>query len=297
MPSNWTEVVSTFQSGGNISKRDTSIGTLVAGWHQECRDLSLQLSQFLGRNVDVYISKKGLADPNTRLANDVEELCESGELRARLTIPDTASDMRLAADLRSRTVRVSMELDAPRDKQRTSSRVNWLLRQLKGVDPTDTIIRLKWSSKAQDTDISLSVLQGEPKLDELVQSNVPLRAFEIIMNSTSGQRFKGRKTFIEEVETICPQFYERIGQHLKAWQPTPPKPKKYNTKSDETERQNRKPDPNNRPSGNEHTALLEVPSFLKRVGSISEGIKPASRDRKHRPVSRFQPHYIIKHRH
>lgn len=35
-------------------------------------------------------------------------------------------------------------------------------------------------------------------------------------------RFSGRKTFVEDLEKLVPDFYERIGQRLRAWAPPPP---------------------------------------------------------------------------
>jgi hypothetical protein len=38
-----------------------------------------------------------------------------------------------------------------------------------------------------------------------------------------GARFGQRKNFIGELEVAVPQFYDEVGQHLRAWQPTAPK--------------------------------------------------------------------------
>ena len=35
-------------------------------------------------------------------------------------------------------------------------------------------------------------------------------------------RFSGRRTFIEDLENLIPEFYDRIGQHLRPWAPPPP---------------------------------------------------------------------------
>jgi len=235
------------------------------------------------------MTRSDITDPSTRIMHDVDQLCNSGELHARLRIPDTASDMRLVTDLRSRTIRVSMEVEAPRDKQRTSSRIKWLLRQLKDVDPLDTVIRIKWASRAADTDILLSELQDDQKATETFQSKVPPRAFEVIMSSSSGQRFKGRRTFIEEVETICPQFYECIGQHLKSWQPSPPKPKTCPQAEDHTQGSAA----HKRPAGNDHSCLLEVPKFLLRTTDSPSDVQTPDAEPKHRQVSRFRAHYLV----
>ncbi|MEO1932555.1 MAG: hypothetical protein ABGX41_11765, partial [Pseudohongiella sp.] len=40
-----------------------------------------------------------------------------------------------------------------------------------------------------------------------------------------GARFKGSKTFFEDTERAVCDFYKNVGQHLRSWQPSPPKMK------------------------------------------------------------------------
>lgn len=42
----------------------------------------------------------------------------------------------------------------------------------------------------------------------------------------SGARFAGRKTFIEDLERLLPEFYALVAVNLKTWQAPPPKPVK-----------------------------------------------------------------------
>jgi hypothetical protein len=46
---------------------------------------------------------------------------------------------------------------------------------------------------------------------------------EVVSISDIGVRFKGAKTFVEDVREVFPNFYQEAGQHIKAWLPTPPK--------------------------------------------------------------------------
>ena len=260
MPQSWSDAVTTFQAGGKLSRRNSDSDEIVFGWHQECRDLSLQMSQYLSRRITVWVPKSKKSRVDEWVENDIQTLCDKGVLEARLQIPDTASDMYINADLRSRTFRVSMEVKAPTDKQKSTSRINWLLRQLKDIDTSDIFVRVKWSSRAADTDILLASLVEDPKNDLIMGSKVLPRAFEVIMSKSSGGKFKGRKTFIVDLEMLCPDFYERVGQHLKAWRPNPPKPNK-SLLNDEI-----KTNPEqDRSIGNDHSELLEVPSFLQRL--------------------------------
>ena len=177
------------------------------------------------------------------------------------------SDFILTADLRTRSIRTSMQVDAPRDRKSTSARINWLLRQLKDTDDPDVIVRIKWSSRATDTDVPLKKLREGLDLPEIQSSNVSPRAFEVMSTTTQGGRFSGNKTFIQDVEDLCPHFYENVGQHLKnPPQPTPPKPHfvKEVIVQEPAEKASSR-------IGNEHSSLLELPAFLRRMGTSRFG--------------------------
>jgi len=113
-----------------------------------------------------------------------------------------------------------MQVEAPKDKKSTKARINWILRQLKTSDPTNVIIRILWASRASDTDVPLSKFLESIDIPEIRSSNAPPRAFEIMTITTNGGRFSGSKTFIQDLEELCPNYYENIGQFLK----NPPKP-------------------------------------------------------------------------
>ena len=46
--------------------------------------------------------------------------------------------------------------------------------------------------------------------------------FEVLMIEDLAGRFSGRRTFIEDLEKVIPEFYEKVGQHLRRWNPSPP---------------------------------------------------------------------------
>ena len=47
-------------------------------------------------------------------------------------------------------------------------------------------------------------------------------SFEVLMIKDLAGRFSGRRTFIEDLENLIPEFYDRIGQNLRPWSPPPP---------------------------------------------------------------------------
>ncbi|MEM7226977.1 MAG: hypothetical protein AAF495_28670, partial [Pseudomonadota bacterium] len=94
--------------------------------------------------------------------------------------------------------------------------------------------------------------------------------------SDDARKFRGRNTFIDEVERIVPLFYDAVGQRLERWQPKPPKPvapADLPITGDPATAPSATPPastaPNDPPSavpppGNAHTDLIEIPSFLQR---------------------------------
>ena len=259
MPSCWSDSINTLKSGGSLRKHSTEVLEIVGGWHQKTRELSLQLSQLLSRQVTVELSKTHTTDPDNRIHSDIDKLCKENTLNASFNIPNAAASIVVCADLKSRGIRVSMTVNAPKDRQKTTSRLNWLLKQLKEADPVRINIGLIWASSARNTHVPLELLLENVNQPEITQSKVLPRAFEVILNVAPGAQFSGRKTFIRVLEATFPQFYDNVGQYLKNWQPKRKLPKlKIPKKLKEI--------PNTEPiAGNEHDSLLEIPEFLRRM--------------------------------
>lgn len=277
MPSAWKALMTQLQGGGPLKRNSPEILEVVRGWHQEVRDLALRLSHHLSVNVQTKLPRAHDADPERRLKDDCAQLSERQLLTARLQVPDAAADIDLVADLKLRSIRVGMQIDAPGDRQRTSARLNWLLRQLKETDPDNVFVRVIWPSRAQDTVCRLAEIRED--ISKVVDDNPHApRAFEVFYVTNEPRRFAGRRTFVQELESAVPIFYGRVGQHLQAWRPKPPKPVEAvdESESSSTEQKTEAPDesavPSHDaedsrppPSGNLHTALLEIPPFLKRT--------------------------------
>lgn len=282
MPAAWRNIGTQLQSGASLSRNSKDVIEVVNGWHQEIRDLTLRMSHHLSVDVDIKLSRTHAADAAQRLKDDCESLADKNLLHAVLQVPDAAADIGIFADLKTRTIRVGMEIDAPQERKRTPARVNWLLRQLKETQPDNLFIRIIWPSRAKDTVCSLSDLREE-RPDFSADSSQAPRAFEVFYLTTDARRFSGRRTFIEELESAVPNFYRSVGQYLQAWRPKPPKPPEKadnqpdadaedpesNKKGPESNKE--KPDPAAQAAdpqplaGNRHTALLDIPPFLVRT--------------------------------
>ena len=265
MPSEWAAAVQLVQTGGRLNKVEHA-EPIVRAWHQELRDLSLRMSRIVGCEITAKLSRAHVADGDKRFRDDTVVLCSDAILVGLLNIPEAASDLKVVADLRSRVLRASMTLDAPKERKTSKARVNWLLRQIDNVPPADVSVAVIWASRAPDFVVPLAKLLLQPELVDQAGTNSEIRAFEITLTASNAQRFTGRRTVIDEIELLAPTFYERIGQHLRKWTPAAPKPKHSVGEPDLVE----VPEPRveARPiAGNSPSELLDIPSFLVRPGS------------------------------
>lgn len=223
MGPNWRDLIQSVTNNVSLKRTSPEVEEAIGCWFEEVRDLGLQLSRHIGQSVETVIERKLKEDPAARMKASIGSLVETYNLSSSYRVPDSAADMEVRADLRSKTFQVSMKVRAPLDKKTTKARLSWLLRMIKADDPR-LMVRAHWPGRAPATQCSLSVLRENPEAIQTDNSLLTPHSFEVLLVGETGKRFSGRRTFIEDLETIVPAFYDLVGQHLRAWQPTPPKP-------------------------------------------------------------------------
>ena len=227
MNSEWRGLILGVRSEAKFRRYSPEIEHTVASWFQEERDICLILNRRITKRVALRLTRKYRLDPELRLRETCDRLIANHELRSVFTIQDAANDLEVTANLQRRTISCSMALSAPRNKLRASARINWLLRQLNRVENTNVIVRAHWPGRAMPTQASLAQAFADGKCLESDQSGAAPLRFEVIMLRELGARFSGRKTFIEDLEDLIPDFYDKVGQKLRAWVPPPPPIKKH----------------------------------------------------------------------
>ena len=218
----WKDVVTQVQQGANLGRETEPVLNTVASWHQETRDLCLHLTQSLQQTVRVHLPAKHVADPALRLKDEVRQLKETAQLRASLDVADAAADIDVSVDIRGRTMTISMDINAPKDKKTTKGRVNWLLRQLRATQPDDIVIFAYWPLRQQTSSEPFQALRENPDSLASPVVNIAPRKFSVRLVRHIGAKFSGRRTFIEALEECVPHFYREVGQRLRVWVPTPP---------------------------------------------------------------------------
>ena len=225
MPSTWKDLCSAIQNGATVGKNSEMVVESVGAWHQLMRQLTLDLSIAIGQSVELSLSRENKKDPSTLLQEEADSLRKTGCLNTELSIPNAAAKLKISADIARKVVFVSMKLNAPKDTKRATASVNWLLRQLKHKDASDLAVRAYWPRRAGTTIESLESLRDNPSKLIPEGLNVIPVALEVCRVVDFGARFKGAKTFVEDISGVIPAFYEDAGQELNNWIAKAPKVK------------------------------------------------------------------------
>jgi len=228
MNAEWKDVTGKVKNGAELSKNSTEVENTIGSWHQEARDLCLIMSRKLAVPVSSRLSRKHKSSPIDRIKDDCDLLVSEKKLLCELDVPDAASTLTVSADLMRRTIGCSMRVQAPKDKQRATAKLNWLLRQLKDiVDVGDVYIKVLAQGRSSNLQESLARVRENPNSILMSEgTEIQPLGFDVVMIRDIAGKFSGRTTFIEELESLVTDFYERVGQNLKAWVPDAPKVKK-----------------------------------------------------------------------
>ena len=212
MGDSWTAVRDSVLHG-TLRANDKGLADVVVRWEQLLQFLALRMGRELGVDVQVVRNRKEVAEPGLRLASQTVEAVERARFTGVLKIPQSVSDLTIVADLRGGRILVSADIDAPNEGRQTT-RVSWLLRQLK--DAPDKLRLDSWSqgSRTSMSELLGVVRENPEKLIEDQQKG--LRMFRITATSTLGpKRGAGAGGFIDSVISAVAGFYETVVQDLR----------------------------------------------------------------------------------
>ncbi len=202
-------------AAGTLRANDKSLSPVVQRWEQLLRYEALRLGRELGVDAQVQMSRKELADPGLRFQAQAECLVQSGCLTGTIRIPDAIAPVDVIADVRAGRVTVSVDVEAPKEG-RPTTRVNWLLRQLKDARDVIRIDGFVSPSKSSTSELLSKVRENPASI--LDPSGRDLRLFRIAAVSPMGsKRGAGRGGFIDSVVAAIDGFYGEVVQKLRPW--------------------------------------------------------------------------------
>lgn len=201
---------------------DKGVTEIASRFDALLRFASLNLGRQLGAEVTPALSRKELAEPGLRTQSLVASLCHEGQLEGSIRIPSTVGPLVVTVDLRAGTVTCHVDIDAPKEG-RATTRVNWLIRQLKAAPDALRVEAFAAHSRGPGTAELLRDVRETPA--KLVADPArELRMFRVAFTSQMGtKRGRGRGSFIDSVLDAIETFYAEVMQHLKAWSAAPPR--------------------------------------------------------------------------
>ena len=160
--------------------------------------------------------------PALRAQSLIESLASTGTLQGAIKIPNTVSSLVVKVDVRASRITCHVDLDAPREG-RATTRVNWLVRQLKAAPDNVRIEAFVAHGRGAGTAELLRVIRDKPTT-LIADPAKGLRLFRIAATSPMGaKRDHGRGSLIDSVITAVETFYRDVMQNLKAWAAAPPR--------------------------------------------------------------------------
>ena len=221
MGSSWVPVREAI-AAGTLRTTDKGVNEVASRFDALLRFASLRLGRQLGREVTPALSRRELSDPTLRSQLLVSELCSAGKLAGSIKIPDAVAALDVCVDLRAGQITCSVDIAAPREG-RSTTRVNWLVRQLKDAPETTRLEAFAMHGRGASSAALLRDVRSDAGL-LIADSKKDLRAFRVAVVSPMGlKRGNGRGSFIDSVIKSTDDFYTHVLQRMKAWSAAPPR--------------------------------------------------------------------------
>ncbi|WP_369140933.1 hypothetical protein [Modestobacter versicolor] len=209
-------------NAGTLRTTDKGVADVAARFDALLRYVSLRLGRTLGTEVVPAMSRRELADPALRTTALVESLVRDGKLTGAVRIPNAVAPLNIELDLRANRVTCHVDIDAPREG-RPTTRVNWLVRQLKAAPETVRVEAFAMHARGAGATELLKVVREDPAA--LVQDpKREVRSFRVALSSPLGtKRGRGRGAAIDSVLDAVEAYYGEVLQNLRAWTAAAPK--------------------------------------------------------------------------
>lgn len=219
MGGSWTTVREAVRKGV-IRKNDPEVEEVAVKFDALIRYLCLRLGQRLGAEVLPRLSRRHQQYPQERTAVLVSSLAEESCLGGEIRIPDTVGDLSLRCDLRAQQIQVSVSLPAS-GHAKNETRVRWLLRQL--PDDLEDIV-IEASSRGRSRAASVEELR-ESEAPVVPDSGREITKFTVtkLYPLGAGRSTRAKSSFISSMAGAVDDFYSRVLQNLKTWNPPAPK--------------------------------------------------------------------------
>jgi hypothetical protein len=220
MGSGWVPVREAV-SAGTLRTTDKNAMDVAGRFDALIRFACLQLGRKLGTEVTPNLNRQFTSEPSTRITHLVGSMVSGGALSGSIRIPNAIAPLEVVVDLRANRVTCYFDVSAPAEGKATT-RVNWLLRQLKDAPDSLRIEAFSLRSRAGTAELLRDVRTNGVKLVQ--DPTKEIRSFRVALSAPLGaKRGRGRGSFIDSVLDAIDDTYREVGQRVKAWSAAPPR--------------------------------------------------------------------------
>ncbi|WP_375385445.1 hypothetical protein [uncultured Microbacterium sp.] len=211
-------------SSGTLRKSDKDAAQVAGRFDALLRYGALKLGQRLGADVTQVLSKAEVADPALRIAAVTEMLVNEGKMSGAIRIPNAVSPLTVTVDIRAAQIACSFSTGAPAEG-RPTTRINWLLRQLKDAPETLRVEAFATRQRGGTAEL-LKTAREDPGV-LVADPTKEIKSFAVTyLGKMGGARLAGRSGFIDSVMDAILVTYDVVGQRLKDWSAAPPRLRK-----------------------------------------------------------------------
>lgn len=206
------------QGAGTQGAGTRAVSDVVLRFEALLRVAALELGREAGVGATPALTRRELADPRARVAEQVARLVAEGTLAGGLRVAGAIGALQVAADLRAGRVTCHVDFDGPAEG-RSSTRVGWLVRQL--ADAPDDV-RLETSTSGGR---GAGGLLGAVRRDPAVLVADPMREVRGFRVARSAPLELERAAFARSVLAAVAAFHRDVVRHLRPWTGALPRPR------------------------------------------------------------------------
>jgi hypothetical protein len=206
MGPNW---VAAREGARNKTLDPAVVNDIAERWSQLIEYLALGLQRDLGGRVEV-VRPRGQTQEDTHLRAR-RLLTDEALLRESVRVADAAAPIEITADLRAQKVFTTIDLPAPENVQRSTARVNWLVRQMAKAEPRDLSIEAEYLRRVVTT-ATLETVRDDPAvLAHPTDTRQAPRRLRVTMRREMGIRRNGtQRAFVYETRRQLVDFYRVV---------------------------------------------------------------------------------------
>ena len=200
MPVKWPEFVQAAGVALGFGTKTQGITEIVHGWQQERRDLCSKLTYQTGLNVDLVHAAGARASQEERLSHDRKSLADDYVLSANFSFKGSKAQITTLAELQSCRTSVALQFQPPSEKKARAV-VSWFLSKVAGDEWQNATVSFEWKGRNQKRTFEVAELLLNPDEAFEGQKDAP-KSIRVMKSIHDVRRFKSRKKFIEDVETL-----------------------------------------------------------------------------------------------